>query len=203
MQFKFRKRLQVCVCVFQAFSYSWGGATEPTNSAITSLSLCQGWHRRGSRSSQIQTLLIASCDKWRGQCGEIITSHVAHVNRCGARLVPPQMRMFKQWGVFHTRLSLCGIAHSLHTDDDECKEKSTNCKCSVNIHRRGSLTGNEWNSTGFCIPSVSPTCMKSSFWGLSFWFIHCIIIQHFYYFNGLCSMKHTVTLFWKVRATAQ
>lgn len=82
----------------------------------STLSLCQGWQRRsygcrGSRSSPIQTHLIASCDKWRGQCGGIITTRTVGVNRRGTRTIAPQMSVFKQWGIFITLLSFCGFAH--------------------------------------------------------------------------------------------
>lgn len=45
---------------------------------------------------RVRLTLIALCNKWRGQCREIITTHTASVNRRGTRTTAPQMNTFKQ-----------------------------------------------------------------------------------------------------------
>lgn len=61
---------------------------------------------------RVRLTLIALCNKWRGQCREIIMTHTVSVNRRGTRTTAPQMNTFKQWGV--TLLSSCGITHWTH-----------------------------------------------------------------------------------------
>lgn len=50
---------------------------------------------------QIQTHLIASCDKWRGRCVEIISTRTVGVNRRGTKTIAPQMSVFKQMRHYH------------------------------------------------------------------------------------------------------
>lgn len=57
--------------------------------------------------------LIALCDKWHGQCVEIITTQMAAVNKHGMRTTAPQMSAFKQC-IYFRCASLCAISQPDH-----------------------------------------------------------------------------------------
>lgn len=93
----------MCVSFCQSFRCR---SAEMMSSAATALCHFAQAGRREATGAEghvrvgVRLALIASCDKWRGQCGEIITAHTVSVNRCGTRTTAPRMNTFKQGGVF-------------------------------------------------------------------------------------------------------